>query len=440
MKPLRVFLAMPGTNFGPDASWQRADDIRSFFEKFRKALEDQRGQPVKLIVEREKRSAGVIHDSMFREAYEADVYIADLTGQNPNVFLELGVRYALRPNVTIPVSQSTNRHPFNVSHMRTVQYANRPDDVAIKQLIELVEAGLADRSRVDSPVLSVLDLVSLPREEWQRVSGARRDALLQAARESGDRVDKVRILREALEIDPHSSDVRAELLSTLRKQKSYTEAITVADDGIKIDPARAVFFQEKGISLDRLDDLEAAEHALRHAVRLEPTNVDILCSLGGVIRRMALARAPAVYDEARLLEAYDCYRRATGIARYNTYPALNMVRLEFLLSRFKSVKRSKTRLEGLYHLCSFKALENPDDYWALFDLADTELLLGRNAGQHTYKRAIGAVPVDERGGILLSPKQPLLELLDAKVLTQKVANLAQRVVANLDQAMEVSPK
>jgi hypothetical protein len=32
---------------------------------------------------------------MFREAVDADVYIADLSGANANVYLEPGVRWAL---------------------------------------------------------------------------------------------------------------------------------------------------------------------------------------------------------------------------------------------------------------------------------------------------------------------------------------------------------
>lgn len=44
---------------------------------------------------------GNIHQSMFEEALRAPVYIADLTGLNANVYLELGVRWAVRDNVTV---------------------------------------------------------------------------------------------------------------------------------------------------------------------------------------------------------------------------------------------------------------------------------------------------------------------------------------------------
>lgn len=51
----------------------------------------------------------------------ADVVIADLTDQNPNVFYELGVRHALR-DATILISQNINHVPFDLRHYMTLIY------------------------------------------------------------------------------------------------------------------------------------------------------------------------------------------------------------------------------------------------------------------------------------------------------------------------------
>jgi hypothetical protein len=113
---LRVFVAMPGTTMGEKATWGNIGEIKeSLLEPVAKLLEQRLNRKVTLVIEKEKTATGTIHRSMFAEAMDADIYIADLTGANPNVYLELGVRWALRDGVTIPVCQDLSEVKFNVS-------------------------------------------------------------------------------------------------------------------------------------------------------------------------------------------------------------------------------------------------------------------------------------------------------------------------------------
>jgi hypothetical protein len=66
-------------------------------------------------IEIEKYEPGPVIPSMFAETWESDVYIADLTNNNPNVYLELGVRWAMKDNLTILVSQNAEEIGYNVS-------------------------------------------------------------------------------------------------------------------------------------------------------------------------------------------------------------------------------------------------------------------------------------------------------------------------------------
>jgi len=52
---------------------------------------------------------------------KADVVIADLTDQNPNVFYELGVRHALRDS-TILIAQNIRDIPFDLRQYATISY------------------------------------------------------------------------------------------------------------------------------------------------------------------------------------------------------------------------------------------------------------------------------------------------------------------------------
>ena len=94
MKPLNIFVAMPGTTMGDRATYKNPEDVKAnLLQLVVERLKSVVNCEVQLTIEKDKKTAGVIHESMFAEARDADVYIADLTGANPNVYLELGVRW-----------------------------------------------------------------------------------------------------------------------------------------------------------------------------------------------------------------------------------------------------------------------------------------------------------------------------------------------------------
>jgi len=96
--------------------------------------------------------------------WKADIVIADLSDQNPNVFYELGVRHALKGR-TIMLVQSMEEVPFDVRNYRIIEYSpNSPSGfrqvtVAIRNhLQELYN----DPQASDSPVLDVLSSIVHP--------------------------------------------------------------------------------------------------------------------------------------------------------------------------------------------------------------------------------------------------------------------------------------
>ena len=49
----------------------------------------------------EERVGGTIHKPMFERLMLCDYAVADITGANPNVYYELGIRHAMRPRSTV---------------------------------------------------------------------------------------------------------------------------------------------------------------------------------------------------------------------------------------------------------------------------------------------------------------------------------------------------
>lgn len=69
---------------------------------------------VEVIREVDDTTPGDITLGIVRHLARADICIVDLTGRNPNVFFELGVRYSLSRTGTILMVQDVSEMPFNV--------------------------------------------------------------------------------------------------------------------------------------------------------------------------------------------------------------------------------------------------------------------------------------------------------------------------------------
>ena len=70
----------------------------------------------------EERVGGTIHKPMFERLMLCDFAIADITGANPNVFYELGIRHAMRPRSTVILFAEGTTLPFDIALLRGVPY------------------------------------------------------------------------------------------------------------------------------------------------------------------------------------------------------------------------------------------------------------------------------------------------------------------------------
>ncbi len=108
-------------------------------------------------------SVGLMHRALFERIAKADVVIADLTTANPHVFYELGVRHAVRPNLTVVVADSNEPIPMDVSLIRFVAYdsvtgmlsESAGKDFRVR-LSSVLRDGLINSTRIDSPVFQLL--------------------------------------------------------------------------------------------------------------------------------------------------------------------------------------------------------------------------------------------------------------------------------------------
>jgi hypothetical protein len=70
----------------------------------------------------EEKIGGTIHKPMFERLMLCHYAVADITGANPNVFYELGIRHAMRPRSTVLVFAEGTVLPFDIALVRGLSY------------------------------------------------------------------------------------------------------------------------------------------------------------------------------------------------------------------------------------------------------------------------------------------------------------------------------
>jgi pyrimidine operon attenuation protein/uracil phosphoribosyltransferase len=123
MKPesRRCFVIMPSGNHGEYEKGTRESEF-IFNDIIHPAATEALGENVLIHREADKRVPGAITKEIVTQVALADVVIVDLTGQNPNVFFELGIRYALRSSITVLIKQKNTEVPFDIHLYRCVVY------------------------------------------------------------------------------------------------------------------------------------------------------------------------------------------------------------------------------------------------------------------------------------------------------------------------------
>ena len=106
---------------------------------------------------------GSITNQLILDVINADLVIADLTGLNPNVMYELGIRHAARVP-TIHIIENGQRLPFDLSTHRTI-FLNHNDldsaDNARRSIVSQIEDVHDNPTGWDNPVTVALNVSEL---------------------------------------------------------------------------------------------------------------------------------------------------------------------------------------------------------------------------------------------------------------------------------------
>ncbi len=456
---LHVFVAMPygvkeGINFN-----------KVYDDYIKPALE---GAGFEVFRADEETRAGSILTDMFQELLLADLVVADLSIDNPNVWYELGVRHALRMRGVVLIQCQRDYQPFDVYTDRKLRYRIK-DGVPDPAFLEEDKRGLAAMAggtmaswhgRKISPVYSHLPYLSEPDWKSLRVGGVcefweRYDAWehrVELARKAG-RIGDVLVLADEAPVAAFRADAWIKAGEALRKAERFGFALEHLECGLEVDPGNLKGLREKGICLQRLacagspgHSLDRAREHYQNVLKTYGNDPETWALLGRVDKDAWTAawrqpgktpeqiREEAAYEDALLRTAIDSYakgfRRSPG-HYYSGINALTLMHVYRYLTKNERYDREMTAMAGAVR---YGAECEPDEgqrFWSLATLGDLEVLVGTpGTVKAAYKEAIAK---NDKDWFALNSCRAQLQIL--KDLDFKPDNVAA-AIATFDHALQ----
>jgi tetratricopeptide (TPR) repeat protein len=421
MKP-HAFVAMPfGSKPGPDG--QLIDFNGVYSEYIQPALEAA-GMEV-FRADQEQRAGDIITD-MFQELLIADLVVADLTIDNPNVWYELGVRHALRARGIVLVCGGRTPTAFDLYSQRKLRYSLKdsgPDPTALesdqRNLTEMVKATMESwRGRKESPVYHLMPNLQEPdwkslrigdvQEFWQKHDAwEARISLACKDRQIGDLL----VLADEAPVAAFRAEAWIKAGEALRKAERFEFALEQLERGLAVEPDNLNGLREKGICLQRLAvkgkqgyTLDRVRAHYGAVLKQYPNDAETWALLGRVDKDAWISawrqsghtpeqmREDAAYEDALLRRAIDSY--ASGYRRnpnhyYSGINALTLMHLYRHLTNDPRYDRDAEIMAGAVRFAAEYETDPRQLYWAKATLGDLEVLDGTaETVKAAYKEAI----------------------------------------------------
>lgn len=324
----------------------------------------------------EEKIGGTIHKPMFERLMLCHYAVADITGANPNVFYELGIRHAMRPRSTVIVFAEGTVLPFDIALVRGIAYktdgAGEPVDVetTLGQIAGQLQAARGNPLD-DSPIFQLVE--GVPRWEVDHsktdifrkavdYSKRYKDRLRAAVKEGADSVKQVAgepALANLLEVE---SGVVVDLFLSLRDVKAHAAMIDLYHR-MPLPLQRAKMMREQlGFALNREGRFADAEKVLSEVIAEFGPSSETNGLLGRMYKdRWDLAKKEGLPEARALLKsAIDTYLAGFEADWRDAYPGINAVTLMEMMP--KADPRQAEILPVVRYSASRKAAKNAD-YW-----------------------------------------------------------------------------
>ncbi len=368
MKPL-CFVLMP---FGrkTDGLGRIADFDRVYHDIIAPAVTAANLDPIRAD---EEQVGGAIHKPMFERLMLCDYAVADVTGANPNVYYELGIRHALKPHSTVILFAAGTALPFDLAPLRGLPYqldsAGQPQSAEAS--IQAVTARLLearDNPHDDSPLFQMV--ADMPRhtlshdktDAFRTQIDHARALRTRLAEASGQGQAAVRAIAEELRqgaLRDTEASIIVDVFLALRDTKAHADMIALYPLIPRPLQRTRTVRELLGFALNREGRAREAEQVLREIIADFGPSSETNGLLGRVYKdQWEKARGP----EARglLRKAIEAYVTGFEADWRDAYPGVNAVTLMELAD--PPDPRQPQLLPVVRYAAARKARQG-EDYW-----------------------------------------------------------------------------
>ena len=428
----------------------------------------------------EEQRAGDIRADMFQELLLADLVLADISIDNPNVWYELGVRHALRSRGVVLISGGRTPKAFDIYTDRKLRYNlvnGVPDPAHLKDDLNALVAMLTStmtswRGRTVSPVYTLLPNLEEPQWKKLRVGGVCEYwDTFDSWKRRLEQARRLNLLGDMLVLADEApvAALRGEGLlaagKALRKAGRFALALDTLERGRPIVAAdlelKAELLREQGICLERLAITVSGDERLMRTYTLDRVRDHYRQLLDDLPREAKIAethglaarvekqawvalwsndspspeqrRQRAIEEKALLQLAIDGYLRgfAADPSNYSDgINALTLLHLQVHLGLRAADDPQLVMLAGAVRFAAGAGCQRRDEdpFFAFATLADLEVLTGTaESATEAYRAACARH--DSNRFALRSCREQLLLLADlgfrAEVVDPAIATLNQ---------------
>ena len=381
--PPLCFVLMP---FGrkTDAAG-RVTNFDSVFQKIIAPAVRQAGlEPIRAD---EEKIGGTIHKPMFERLMLCHYAVADITGANPNVFYELGIRHALRPSSTAILFVEGTVIPFDIALVRGIAYktdgAGEPVDPEIPMAAITKHLTVARNTpHDDSPIYQLVDVLphwqidhtktDVFREQidYSKKYKERLAAAVHAGPEAVKQIAAEPALRNLNDIE---TGIIVDLFLSLRDVEAYLAMIDLYER-MPLPLQRAKMMREQfGFALNREERFEDAERVLKEVIAEFGPSSETNGLLGRIYKDRWTKAQEGGRPEARSLlrRAIDTYLQGFEADWRDAYPGVNALTL---MERQDKPDPRKARILPVVHYSVTRKAATNADYWDYATLLELAVL------------------------------------------------------------------
>ena len=346
-------------------------------------------------VRADQDSGALIITQMLERLYFADLVLADMTIPNGNVYYEIGIRHAAKPNGCVLLGADWSRQLFDVAQMRTVRYPMPEGDIteatakgireAIVQAIPALAVGLSPmhQSIFGYPDAVRPEMASTMKDQMASLAEFQGQVRAVRAAPRDQRMALAQALVQHCANGPMKSNVALALLLLLRDSVDTAAdwgAVVTFVDGLPRELRVLVeVAEQRALAVSHSGDHLSAIAGLQSLVDLDGPTPERLGLLGGRYKRLTKAATDQA-DRARLLnQAISCYEQGMRLDLNEYYCASNLPGLYRQRRRKGDEDRAQNALRGVIAACERALSRNAPDPWlrptllgAAFDAADAD--------------------------------------------------------------------